>query len=1208
MKKILLTITLTMFTIVGFAQTDIKDKLSTTTQMFLDELNGKLKFSSNSFVPHQDKVVIGKKTPLPPRIFASPDTIDGKVYISCFLRLVDSNKTKDIEVLGVQVQCKFQNGLVTALIPVDKILEVAANSNVKRINVSKLMRPLTNAAREATNVDDILSWSDDARAAGLSQGYDGKGVLLGVIDDGIDFQHIAFKDKNGNSRIKRAYIYNGSKASEDSIFTDNNSPTTDDKYSDHGTHTSTTAGGSSVIINGSNVTVTDDHAHASYGGMAPGADLYLAGIKNLSDTYISNAFGKIIKYADDHHLPVVVSNSWGSQIGPHDGTGDFAEVTSSYFGDNHPNHVCLFASSNDGANPKDGEGGGYYLSGTASSNSPLRSIMRCNRYTNTDAGYCYDGIIANAWCRSTSVKNMVCKIHVIDHSKKDDIIVVKTVTVSPTENGATVAGLSNYFSGSLIAYKDYIESNKTQILLYAEDFISRNTYQTTVNGEEYYNSNYSLAVEFYPSSGSAFIDVWGGSYGYFTDYLNVNDYSWKKGNNDMSVSDEATYPDIISIGAYVTKNSITDYTGTTHDYSSEFTIGDIADFSSYATAANSPTGQQYPWITAPGARLVAGVNHYSSTYTSGDYKTDRVNNNTTYPYAAMQGTSMATPTAAGIVALWLQAAKEVGKNMTVNDIKEVMRETAINDYYTTSGPNASHFGHGKIDALAGIQYILGVTGEPTIMATPATVSFEGYATLTYTKTINVKGIKLDNDITVTLNDDNQVYTIDKTNITVAEAANGIDLTLTWTPTEAGQTDATITLSSMGAETVTINISGMAEAATPTIMTDVTLLNIDSNINENSNGSFVVSGRFLNEDVKVTLTGNNNMFTVSPSTIEASVLNQGEEVTVTVTFRAAQEGSYTGQITLSSEGAAPVTISLNATATDGGTATDGFLNIAKYATIDDAGWNTTYVNKLYAYNEDENKEFAWLTMPVYGAWVGVYYDHPQKWIESSVGKTISSGGFFSTSYNTYNGVTWNASSPMLGTNKTYFNKNSGEGRPRAMGVNSGSNTNLVSVAFYVTNTTEAMLYGLGRSGASSTYPASITVYECTKNADGSVTASTTALKKVTNTSTSTSTPYKISVTDLDKSKIYKVEVGNYCGYMYEVAFKTPLKKPIIGDINRDGLVNVFDVTALIEIILKGDISAPYTFPQYDHEAADVNQDGNTNVFDVTKLIDIILKKN
>ena len=68
-----------------------------------------------------------------------------------------------------------------------------------------------------------------------------------------------------------------------------------------------------------------------------------------------------------------------------------------------------------------------------------------------------------------------------------------------------------------------------------------------------------------------------------------------------------------------------------------------------------------------------------------------------------------------------------------------------------------------------------------------------------------------------------------------------------------------------------------------------------------------------------------------------------------------------------------------------------------------------------------------------------------------------------------------------------------------------------------------------------------------------------------------------------------------------------RMPLPGDVNRDGLLNIFDVTALINIILKNDISEPYIFPQYDHIAADFNSDNSINIFDVTKLIDAILKK-
>jgi hypothetical protein len=54
---------------------------------------------------------------------------------------------------------------------------------------------------------------------------------------------------------------------------------------------------------------------------------------------------------------------------------------------------------------------------------------------------------------------------------------------------------------------------------------------------------------------------------------------------------------------------------------------------------------------------------------------------------------------------------------------------------------------------------------------------------------------------------------------------------------------------------------------------------------------------------------------------------------------------------------------------------------------------------------------------------------------------------------------------------------------------------------------------------------------------------------------------------------------------------------VGDVNRDGRVNVSDVSALINMILG--------ITEKDMETADVNGDGKVNVSDVSALINIIL---
>ena len=61
----------------------------------------------------------------------------------------------------------------------------------------------------------------------------------------------------------------------------------------------------------------------------------------------------------------------------------------------------------------------------------------------------------------------------------------------------------------------------------------------------------------------------------------------------------------------------------------------------------------------------------------------------------------------------------------------------------------------------------------------------------------------------------------------------------------------------------------------------------------------------------------------------------------------------------------------------------------------------------------------------------------------------------------------------------------------------------------------------------------------------------------------------------------------------------VKNPSIGDVNGDGMVNIADVTSLIDILISGAI-APIS--------ADVNGNGVVNIADVTELIDMLLNGN
>lgn len=66
----------------------------------------------------------------------------------------------------------------------------------------------------------------------------------------------------------------------------------------------------------------------------------------------------------------------------------------------------------------------------------------------------------------------------------------------------------------------------------------------------------------------------------------------------------------------------------------------------------------------------------------------------------------------------------------------------------------------------------------------------------------------------------------------------------------------------------------------------------------------------------------------------------------------------------------------------------------------------------------------------------------------------------------------------------------------------------------------------------------------------------------------------------------------------------LVQSVLGDINRDGKINIADVTALVNIILGKDNTIPY---KYDHVAADISKDNKISITDVTALVNKILGK-
>ena len=404
------------------------------------------------------------------------------------------------------------------------------------------------------------------------------------------------------------------------------------------------------------------------------------------------------------------------------------------------------------------------------------------------------------------------------------------------------------------------------------------------------------------------------------------------------------------------------------------------------------------------------------------------------------------------------------------------------------------------------QMVIGIQPPMGMIKTnPSEVNFSGFAGETYTQTVRVQARNIENNVEIALSGDN-VYSISHTTITPEQAANGVDVTVTYAPTQAGNTSATMTLSCADeeVETVTVPITGEAAPRVPTLLVNPESLDFAATLDRTVTKTITLTGAFITSDVTVTLNDTKGVFTVSPTVISQNSTNVNTPVTVAVSFSSATEGSFTGSIIFASEGAESKTVNLTAIARDGGTAADPFLNIANYETIDEAGSNVDAMSTIYKYTEYEDDECAWLTVSAYGA---MKADTNQNWLNTS-------------SLSQYNND-WNATDIFPG-DAAYFGSN------QSYSIYGSGNQ-----SFYVTNCTQVKALVKGGGYGSST--ASLSIYECTLNANGTVTPSTNPVD------TEEGGDGVITSAELDESKIFKVQLSGGGSYpdLLEIGFKTAL---------------------------------------------------------------------
>lgn len=209
-----------------------------------------------------------------------------------------------------------------------------------------------------------------------------------------------------------------------------------------------------------------------------------------------------------------------------------------------------------------------------------------------------------------------------------------------------------------------------------------------------------------------------------------------------------------------------------------------------------------------------------------------------------------------------------------------------------------------------------------IWVSPASINFVSmYNNIhvgdTIKRSFNVNGKGLTGDLTICLNDDSGNYSIDKTSISMSEAVSGPVVTVTYAPTEAGTSNASVTVSGGGAEPKTVTISGTA--VKPEITVDPSSLSFVACPGETVTRSFIVTGNYLAAGLRLSLNDDSGIFSIDKRSIGRSDAANGD--TVTVTYSPTEVGTSSAYVTISGGGygnlidADPVTVILSGTAAD-----------------------------------------------------------------------------------------------------------------------------------------------------------------------------------------------------------------------------------------------------------------------------------------------------
>lgn len=469
-------------------------------------------------------------------------------------------------------------------------------------------------------------------------GLRGEGVIVGIVDSGIDWRHENFRRDDGSSRVLRIWDQFLDPVGEESApagFTYGVEYTNEDidqalgsaepldvvRHLDdevgHGTHVSGIAAGNGRAAGAGKAANT-------FVGVAPDADLIVVSVRGGGERGIGDsasaldAVAYVFQRAAELGRPAVVNMSLGDNLGAHDGTSLLERGLDNLLGD--PGKAMVKSAGNAGAD-------GIHARGAvpAGGEETVAFTVKTGDTSPETMDIWYDG-----------------------NDRFEVSLTAPDGTASIPVSPGTSINLNLLNGNQVFVDSSLNDPNNGDNRIFI--VLQPGTAGTLEDGE------WSLTL-----SGTEVAD------GRFDAWIQrgrtIARFNPPHEDQMVTISTPGTSEKMITAGCYISR--------------SENGLGSLSVFSSRGPTRD---GRPAPDVAAPGQTILSAARGPSPD-----------------PYVSMMGTSMAAPHVTGGVALMLQR----NGGLDQQRVKDCLRATAVGDQFAAHLPN-DHWGAGKMDVEAAV--------------------------------------------------------------------------------------------------------------------------------------------------------------------------------------------------------------------------------------------------------------------------------------------------------------------------------------------------------------------------------------------------------------------------------------------------------------------------------------------------------------------------